>query len=360
MSNCRIGFYVHHHGRGHTYRIQEIIKHLNGYSYVFGTDLSAFNDLFVPNVSYHTLPPDTSDTSYVEDWPPTLHYAPLGIRNARKRAYALTKYFTKYELDLLVVDVSVEVALLARLCGIPVIYSRQHGYRQDAAHEAAFRSASSLLAPYPKAWEEQKTPYWVQDKTFYAGGFSRLANQALNKEDAQAIAKMPDHLRNVVVMIGFGGSAQPYELLEETARKNPQWHWWILGPFSLPPNLPQNLHFLGIQNNPYPYLKEAEVVIASAGNNTVMELAAMKARYICIPEARPFDEQLSKARLLSQKNAALVLPNWSEPSVWKDHLLQVNSTDLEALNSIITPSAAKRAAKHIEKVALSQHSPSVL
>ncbi|WKN42187.1 glycosyltransferase [Tunicatimonas pelagia] len=355
MSGCRVGFYVHHHGRGHANRTREIVAHLRGKAFLFGSNLSVLEDIADQQVVCQLLPPDTSPTaSYAEDWPKALHYAPLGVPNIRKRVHTLVGFFEQYRLDLLVVDVSVEVALLARLCSIPTIYSRQHGYRWDAAHTAAFQSADSLLAPYPQSWEEPETPRWIQDKTFYAGGFSRFENQNIPKDDARKTANMPAHQRHVVVMTGFGGEDKPYHLLEETARQNTHWQWWVLGPIPPPNSPPDNLHYLGVQSNPYPYLKGADVVIASAGNNTVMELAELKAHYICIPEARPFDEQLSKARLLARKNAALVLPKWSDPSVWEDQLRQAQQTDTEALYSIIAEGAAQRAAQHIEEIALTK------
>lgn len=352
MSDCRIGFYVHHHGRGHAYRTQEIIAHLRGSAFVFGSDLSVFEDFDSQQLISELLPPDTNQTaSHTKDWPEVLHYAPLGIPTIRNRVYKLVRSFEKYDLDLLVIDVSVEVALLARLCGLPTVYSRQHGYRQDAAHTTAFRSATSLLAPYPQDWEEPETPKWIQDKTFYAGGFSRLADQELSTNEAKKRVGFSSHQKHVVVMTGFGGEEEPYQLLNETARHNTQWQWWVLGPISPSASFPDNLHYLGVQSNPYPYLKGADVVIASAGNNTVMELAQIKAHYICIPEARPFDEQLSKARLLARKNAALVLPQWSNPEVWKSHLQQAQQTDTNALHSIIADRAAQQAAQHIKEIA---------
>jgi predicted glycosyltransferase len=152
-------------------------------------------------------------------------------------------------------------------------------------------------------------------------------------------------------MAGFGGTSGEYSELAETARQNPQWQWWVLGPVPELLNSPDNLRFVGVVDNPGHFLKGADVVVASAGNNTVMELAQLKARYICIPEARPFDEQLSKARILAHKNAALVLPRWPEPADWQHHLSQVFGTDPEALHSVIVEDAAQRAAEHIEEVA---------
>lgn len=352
MPESRIGFYVHHHGRGHATRTREIIKHLRGAAYVFGSDLSVLEDIQNSRVVLQQLALDTDDSiATTEDWSSVLHYAPTNIPSTRQRAHTLCRCFAEYDLDLLVVDVSVEIALLARLCGVPTIYSRQHGYRWDLAHQAAFENAVSLLAPYPRSWEEPETPNWIQEKTFYAGGFSRFNEQMFTRFEARKLADMDDHQQNVVVMVGFGGEGSEYTKLEETVRQTPHWQWWVMGPVPKLSNPPQNVQFLGVQKNPYPYLKGADIVVASAGNNTVTELAQIKARYICIPEARPFDEQLSKARILARKNAALVLPRWSEPEVWQDHLGQVFSTDVEALHSIVHSDAAQQAAAHIEEVA---------
>ena len=51
----------------------------------------------------------------------------------------------------MVVDVSIEIALLARLHGVPVVLVAQRGIRHDAAHALAYAQASAIAAPWTAA-----------------------------------------------------------------------------------------------------------------------------------------------------------------------------------------------------------------
>lgn len=67
----------------------------------------------------------------------------------------------------MVVDVSVEVAMLARLASVPTICVRLNGKRDDAPHLEAFRGAIGLMAPFHPTLEMADTPAWIRDKTVY-------------------------------------------------------------------------------------------------------------------------------------------------------------------------------------------------
>ncbi len=94
---------------------------------------------------------------------------------------------------LIVVDVSVEVALFARLLSVPTVVMRLAGERNDQPHLEAFRSATRVLAPFPAALDAPGTPGWVRDKTFYAG-FLGGAAPAPTREG-----------QDIVVVFGRGG-----------------------------------------------------------------------------------------------------------------------------------------------------------
>ena len=121
---------------------------------------------------------------------------------------------------VLVVDVSVEVALLARLCGVPTIYMRQRGNRFDPAHSLAYACASRLLAPYPEQLEEPHTPAEWSLKTDYAGSISRYSGTPQRQIDNQ----------HVTVITGFGGTELTVARLAEAAHKCHDWQWTVLGP----------------------------------------------------------------------------------------------------------------------------------
>ena len=102
-----------------------------------------------------------------------LHYAPRNHRGLQNRIATLAQWIARYRPALLVVDVSVEVAMLARLAGVRTIYVRLAGNRDDRAHRQAFLSAHKLLAPFHADLDETSTPDWVRNKTVYAPGITQ-------------------------------------------------------------------------------------------------------------------------------------------------------------------------------------------
>lgn len=197
-----IGLYVHHHGRGHLSRALALIANLRSpatvltslsveRSELLGADLLRL-PLDVPGSVAGDLPAPPG--------PPLrgLHYAPLGSAGLLERTAAICAWTREVRPSLLVVDVSSEVAALGRLLGLPVVVVRQHGLRDDPAHALACGVAVSLLAPFPKSLEDERTPEWVADRTFYSGGFSRFDGRA------EALAPEPVPGR-VAVLLGGGG-----------------------------------------------------------------------------------------------------------------------------------------------------------
>ena len=344
-----IGFYVHHHGQGHAHRTQQIIRHLEGPVTVFGSSLHAIE--FPPDrpIKKVLLPLDTVEPSPKgSDGPDVLHYAPLAVPGIRERMFLLAQWIRESAPSLLIVDVSVEVTLFARLMGVPTVVMRQNGVRNDPPHRAAFQSSEGLLAPYASTLEDKTTPDWVRNKTFYAGGFSRYSQRSLTRADARHQLRMKPNGSYVVVMNGLGGTGNPLESVVQAAPACPSWEWWVVGPTAdHSVALPDNVKVVGRVDDTFPYLKGADVVVASAGNNTVMEIATAGTPYVCIPEARPFREQVSKAEVLNQLGAAVVLNQWPEAERWPELLERVTQTNLVALAALIDPDGARNCARYI-------------
>ena len=344
-----IGFYVHHHGRGHANRAQQIIQHLEEPVTVFGSSLDAVQSS--ARIEKVVLPMDTVDPSPPHDWPDVLHYAPLEVPGIRERMFRMAQWVRDTNPSLLVVDVSVEVTLLARLLGVPTVVMRQNGLRNDLPHQAAFQSSIGLLAPYSFALEDEGTPSWVQNKTYYAGGFSRYAGRSLRRAEARRQVGMHSDTTYVVVMNGLGGTGNPLEKIKQAALKCPDQQWWVVGPtHPTDETLPVNVRVVGRVDDTFPYLKGADVVVASAGNNTVMEVATAGTPYVCIPEERPFQEQVAKADALRRMRAARVLPTWPATADWPSILQSMTGSDTAALTTLIDPDGAKECARYIKDV----------
>jgi predicted glycosyltransferase len=341
MVDSAIGYYVHHHGAGHVTRALAIAEHMEAPITLFGSNLP--EECHLSNVSLCHLPLDF-DADTVVDTPAGLHYAPLAVDGLRERMGMLVDWFRSNWPCLLVVDVSVEVALLARLLGVPTVYMRQRGHRVDAAHSLAYASATRLLAPYSMQFEEPGTPTRWTHKTDYAGSISRY-RPSLHERSF-------DH-HHVTVITGRGGTDLTLAQLASAARSCPEWQWTVLGPVAVDSTipLPSNLKMLGVVGDPLPWLSSAHVVVGSAGDSLVGEFAALRCRFICIPETRPFDEQQSVGKGLAAAGLAIYCPVWPGADSWPSLLAQAIELLPERWGAFMDGDGALRAARAIKRAA---------
>ena len=171
----KIGYYVHHHGAGHRQRAELIAAQLPTQITLLGTGLAGR----VGNLACVDLPDDQlsgkrlgDDRKFGAQQPIALHFAPLAHDGVRKRVALMTDWIMRQHPDLMVVDVSVEVAMLARLASTPTVYVRLSGLRTDPAHLDAFRGAQALLEPFHSDLDDPAMPTWVRAKTYYAPGLT--------------------------------------------------------------------------------------------------------------------------------------------------------------------------------------------
>jgi hypothetical protein len=284
------------------------------------------------------LPGDTAPGIDIDRFD-VLHYAPLAVDGVRERMAMLAHWFAAHWPCLLVVDVSVEIALFARLCGVPVVYVRQHGKRDDAAHQLAYESASALLAPYPAAMEALDTPPWLREKTTYSGWLSRFA-------DAPPAAPQPGR---VLIITGQGGTGLSAALIEAVARQCPERQFRVAG--GLPPGKAMpNLVWLGHLRDTQAEMRSAEVVVGSAGDSLVGEAAALGCRYIAVAEDRPFQEQRLQARRLNELYVAIGLEHgWPAAAQWPALFEAALGLDPARWRGWADVGAAGRAARLIEE-----------
>ncbi|QKZ04502.1 hypothetical protein [Pseudomonas eucalypticola] len=334
MPEPQVGYYVHHHGAGHGVRAAHIAQALRVPVTLIGSRLP--DDLPV-GVRSMPLPGDTAPGMRVERLD-ALHYAPLAVDGLRERMALLARWFVTHWPCVLVVDVSVEVALFARLCGVPVVYVRQHGLRDDPAHRLAYESASALLAPYPQVMEAGDTPQWLRDKTGYSGWLSRFAGTP----------RTAPRKAQVLIITGQGGTGLSVGLIEAMARRCPGWQFRVAG--SLPAGDPgPNLQWLGHLKDPRVEMHQAEVVVGSASDSLVGEAASLGCRFIAVAEDRPFDEQRLQARRLNELGVAIGLEQgWPAAPQWPALFEAARTLDPSRWQGWADANAASRAARLIE------------
>lgn len=175
----RIGYYAHHHGSGHCRQADKLAALM---PISLRNTFIVFTSLTIDAYTFTTVKNDQIIRLNAEDereddilagragkyWQPaSLHYSPIGNHDIQTRSLQLINGIQQHSIDLMIIDVSVEVAMLCRAASVPYLYVRLAGIRDDDPHLNAFAGALGLLAPYPKALEASETDDWLQQKTLY-------------------------------------------------------------------------------------------------------------------------------------------------------------------------------------------------
>lgn len=302
-----IGMYLHHQGAGHRMRGTLLAAAVSGYVTGLGSgpaprkwpgqwvELPRDDD---PGELGKPVDPDASGL---------LHWAPLHHSGLLRRNALITEWMCRSRPDLMVVDTSVEVSLLARLCGIPVIVAAMPGDRLDRAHRSAYDLATALLAPWPQAAADDTWPPAWAAKTRYAGGISRFEARPVPLATRSAGGK------RVLVLWGKGGKDVTSHQVALAQAATPEWTWVQRGG-DAPPAL-----------NLWRELCESDVVITHAGQNAVADVAAARRPAVVIAQQRPHDEQRATAAAVQRLGIAPGLNHWPEARQWPGLLAQAQS-----------------------------------
>lgn len=304
----RVGWYVHHQGRGHLARLLAIAPHLDA-------EIVCFSSIAEPedlpaNCSWTPLERDddtAADGSDPRTADPTagglLHWAPLGHAGHRRRLARIAAGVSEPPVDAFVVDVSVEVTLLARLLGVRTAVIAQPGRRDDDAHRLGYRAATTIVAPWPGALLAPPHLTAVRERTIFTGGISRFDGRAPTRRSEDRTER-----RDVALLGGAGGSGVSAADIDAAASASGR-RWRILGA------TPD-----AWSADPWDELIDAAVVVSWAGQNSVADLAAAGAAAVVVPQERPFAEQRETASALERAGLAVVVAQWPSADAWPDLL----------------------------------------
>jgi hypothetical protein len=315
-----IGYYVHHQGDGHLQRAVRIARTAPDHFVLIGTSVAGRTQ----GMAFLELEDDRPDRSDFDGddglsvRPDALHYAPYHHDGVRGRTARVANWIAASKPALMVVDVSVEMALLARLCATPVVTVRLSGDRSDPAHLNAFAGSEALLAPF-HARLDDSAPDWVRARTTY------FAPRAEHVREAGA---------GVFYVHGRGGPPLDGRLLAQAASATPDRVWTAVGPVIAPDGLPSNLRIEGWVDDVASRIMNAGVVIGGAGDGLVDAVLSGGRPFVCLPEARAYDEQVAKARALARCGAAVVLASWPEPSAWPGVLAEAQALEPTARDGL--------------------------
>lgn len=342
----KYAFYVHHHGSGHITRALAIASKLpHGEIVFFGSDLLSYKHLIPTSITCIYLPMDTpgdEDKNWLQTDLTFLHYAPINIDGVIQRNRLIIDFFAKHSNCLLVVDVSVEITLLARLCGIPTVVVRQHGDRVDLPHALAYESAALILAPYSKILRQGIEDEY-EHKTLYSGGFSKYVEGEVSLDDISE--------KDIAIFFGKGGTCFDQEVVEILRKKLPEdMQLHVLGHIENFNTIP-GVTYYGNCQRASDVLKICTIVICNAGHNCIMELGSLRKKIICIPSIRPFDEQKIKAKLLADADLAVVIEEEEISEVnWAKVIDQAKKINTRAWEDIMNPHAIAVIAEELQSL----------
>ena len=343
MTRPRVGWYVHHHGRGHLARLVAIAPHVDA-------DIICFSSFPRPealpaNCSWIQLERDDGPEPETGDAPGDrnpdadglLHWAPLLHGGHRRRLTAIATTIAESPVSAFVVDVSVEVTLFVRLLGIPVVLMTQPGDRDDEPHRLAFRAATVVIAPWPQDLLHPDHLVGARN-VVYVGGISRF-DEPLNVDEPAIDGASRS---GVVLLGGAGGSSVSADSIDQAIAATPGTDWSVLG-------------FAGRQgaawaDDPSAALRGAEIVVSWAGQNSIADIAVAGAKAVVIPQDRPFGEQAQSAHALERAGLAVVEPAWPTADAWPGVLHRARTLEPD-WSRWQTAGAASRAAAHISAVA---------
>ncbi len=329
-----IGYYVHHHGRGHLQRLLAVAEHL-------ATPVTGLSSLAAPpgwagdwvrlRRDDEPPPPGTGAEPTARG---ALHWAPLLDPGLRERMAGLARWVERSAPTLLVVDVSVEVALLGRLLGVPVALMGMLGDRTDPPHRLALDVADVVVAPWPQGLVPE--PDGWRGRTVHVGAFSRFDGRDRGPDRRSG----PDGDRRVLVLWGAGGDDVSAAQWADARAATPGWRWtYRTGSAG------------GTGDDVWPDLLAADVVVVHGGNNAVAEVAAARRPAVVVAQDRPFDEQGHRARVLDAAGIATGLPRWPDASRWPALLLGARARGGGEWSRWSDGAGAARAAAALDEVA---------
>ncbi len=328
-----IGYYVHHQGNGHLHRAMTVAPHLPGPV----TGLSS-----LPKPESWTGPwvqlarDDTAPSYEAADVTARglLHWVPLGDDGLRSRMSAIAAWIEEHAPAAMVVDQSVEVCLLARLHGIPVVAMTAPGRRTDQAHALGLGTASAVIGAWPAGWTHRLLPGLddgTSERVHAVGAVSRFAV-------SEGRVRVPGRRPHAVLLAGTGGDGFTRAAIAHAQEQTPDWDWTVLS------------RTLGTwHQDPAAVLATADVAVLHPGQNSLAEVAALRLPALVVPAARPFGEQHVTASALADGWPAVVVE--SVPTTgWRDLLEEALLLDGEGWSAWCDGGAPVRIAQVVSGV----------
>lgn len=319
-----IGYYVHHAGAGHLNRARAVARRAE-------VEVTGLSSLPAPDGWPGPWVRLERDDQALDPVDPTaggnLHWVPERDDGLSRRMASVSAWLERARPHVVVSDVSAEIALLARLHGVPVASVVLPGRRGDRAHRSAHAVSSSLVAAWPREAAGMVHGLAPADRRrlHHVGAISRLEVSEPRHASAGD--------RTVLVLSGRGGGHATAEQIRTAAANAPGFTWQVLGG-------PGEW-----RDNPSADIDAADVVVVQAGESAIADVAARRRPAVVVPAARPFDEQLATGRALSMGPWPCRVEQHFPMVDWTNRLTEVAALDGHAWSRWCDGHAADRMAE---------------
>ncbi len=346
-----IGWYIHHQGHGHLHRATAVAR------------AAAAHGLPITGLSSLPQPPDWPDAAWVQldrddtslpsdpagEGPAgeaaeqtldptaagTLHWVPRHHPGLLRRSAQLSSWLEFRRPELIVVDVSVEIALLARLHGIPVVTVALPGDRTDPAHQLGYAISERVVGMWPQVAADI---FRGAEDVQALGGLSRFTPEdgvtGSTEADTGSATASTDSAASplrVVVLSGGGGGAVETDSVAQIRRLLPTAQVTVLGGEG------------AWETDPWPHLQRADLVLTAAGQNSIAEVAASRTPALVTALDRPHQEQRHMLTALERGPWPVVrMPAPQDDAGWELAVSQALQLDGQEWSSWCDGGAADR------------------
>ena len=363
----RIGYYAHHHGSGHCRQADKLAAllpsaWLQSLTVFTSLDTDAYTFKTITEAQIVRLSPEDERLDDVlpgragQYWQPEcLHYSPVGNPDIQTRSWQLLDGMRQRNIDLMIIDVSVEVAMFCRAVSMPYLYVRLAGNRDDAPHLNAFAGALGLLVPYPQVLESAMTPNWIRQKSLYLDfltsanapnvtydGFIDILTELPSHTNAcksiKTLAQHSDDIKKdkcrpliVTVIKGYGGHEAIDAKLSELRSVMPNAFIISLGPID-----DDKRNYVDIAthvSDVTPFIAHSDLLLMACGLNSIAQVYPYATPLIVLPDDRPHQEQelmadalITQGRALSWQQFMNQTSNTSEREIHQNILSSLSNT----------------------------------
>lgn len=239
----------------------------------------------------------------------------------RKHLFEYLKLLRNIQPNLVVVDITLEIAIWSKFLGYPVALFYETLDSDNLRHQLAWNNVDSILVRYPKHFVATIEPN-LNSKMFFSGGVSKFDSMeiATNRERNFEVTGAVKDKRKIVTVLSSSHSYNNAQvrkyfetICEALNNESEKIQCFMLYPENdkLAERLKEqykNINFvIGVFNKVQYYLAISDLVITGAGMGATMESAYFRVPMLIIPVPWIIKEQALKANGLESIGAAKVV-----------------------------------------------------